>query len=302
MPVDFDAVPCYSKDCLKVDIGPCAYLYQEVFSMLQTLTALQVDGFPLWVVLLLCVGVFLASFMDAIAGGGGIISGPAHLIAFGNLPAPYALGTNKVSASIGTVFSTARFIKNGYVNWRIFGPSIVFALTGSVIGTWLQHRTPDAVLKYMLLLVLPAVAFLTLRNHDWPDEPGEIDPTRQMAIVWAASFVIGGYDGYYGPGTGTFLMILFIRAAKMDTRHAAGGVKVINLSSNIGSLVTQLASGYVFLGVGLIAAVASIAGHYIGSGLAIKNGSKIVRPAVIIVLILLTVKVGSELLFPDFWG
>lgn len=270
--------------------------------MLQTMTSLRVDGFPLWVVLLLCVGVFLASFMDAIAGGGGIISVPSHLIAFGNLPASYALGTNKVSAAIGTVFSTARFIKNGYVNWRLFGPAVFFALAGSAGGAWLQHRTPDAVLKYLLLAVLPVVAFITLRSRDWPDEPGEIDLKKQLAVIWAASFVIGGYDGYYGPGTGTFLMIVFIRWAKLDTRHAAGGVKVINLSSNVGSLVTQLVSGYVFLGVGLIASVASIAGHYIGSGLAIKNGSKIVRPTVIAVLILLTVKVGSELLFPDFWG
>lgn len=269
--------------------------------MFQTLTGFTVDGLPLWVLLLLCVGVFLASFMDAIAGGGGIISAPSHLIAFGDLPTSYALGTNKVSACIGTIFSTARFIKNGYVNWRLFGPSIIFSLTGSVAGTWLQHRTPDAVLKYMLLLVLPVVAFITLRNHEWPDEPGEIDPRRQMAIVWAAAFFIGGYDGYYGPGTGTFLMIIFIRAAKLDTRHAAGGVKIINLASNLGSLVTQLASHYVFLGVGLTASAASIAGHYIGSGLAIKNGSRIVRPTVIIVLILLTVKVGSELLFPDLW-
>ena len=266
--------------------------------MLQTLTTLRIDGFPLWVVLLICAGVFLASFMDAIAGGGGIISVPTHLIAFGGLPAPYALGTNKVSAAIGTCFSTARFIKNGYVDWRLFGPSIAFAL----VGSWLQHLTPDAVLKYLLLVVLPVVAFITLRGREWPDEPGEIDPKKQLAIIWAASFIIGGYDGYYGPGTGTFLMIIFIRAAKMDTRHAAGGVKVINLSSNIGSLVTQMVSGYVFWGVGLIAAAASIAGHYIGSGLAIKNGSRIVRPTVIIVLILLTVKVGSELLFPDFWG
>ena len=120
--------------------------------MLQVLSAtpLQIDGFPLWVVLLLCGGVFLASFMDAIAGGGGIISVPAHLIAFGSIPAPYALGTNKVSAAIGTVFSTVRFIKNGYVNWRLFAPAIVFALAGSAGGTWLQHRTPDAVLKYLL--------------------------------------------------------------------------------------------------------------------------------------------------------
>ena len=97
-------------------------------------------------------------------------------------------------------------------------------------------------------------------------------------------------------------MLIFICLAKLDTRHAAGGVKVINLSSNLGSLFTALMAGKVFIGVGLISAVASIAGHYIGAGLAIKNGSKIVRPTVIIVLILLTLKVGSELLFPELWS
>ena len=95
---------------------------------------------------------------------------------------------------------------------------------------------------------------------------------------------------------------MFIRLAKLDTRHAAGGVKVINLASNLGSLFTALRAGYVLTGVGLIASAASILGHYLGAGLAIKNGSKIVRPAVILVLLLLTVKVGSEILFPDFWN
>lgn len=269
--------------------------------ILSFLAGFTLDGFPLWVVGLVCMGVFFASFMDAIAGGGGIISVPTHLIAFGDLPAPYALGTNKVSAAIGTVFSTARFIKNGYVNWRLFTPAIAFALAGSAGGAWLQHRTPDVVLKYLLLAVLPVVAVVTLRTRTWPDEPGEIAPRKQAAIVWAAALAVGAYDGYYGPGTGVFLMIILIRLAKMDTRHAAGGVKVINLASNIGSLVTQLASGYVCLGVGLTAAVASVAGHYTGAGLAIKNGSRIVRPAVVLVLILLTVKVGSELLFPGLW-
>ena len=270
--------------------------------LLSLLTDVRVDGFALWVVLLVCVGVFLASFMDAIAGGGGIISVPTYLIAFTGLPTYYALGTNKLSAGIGTVFSTARFIKNGYVNWRLFAPSIVLALLGSMGGTWLQLHTPDKVLKYLLLLVLPVVAFITLRNREWPDEPGEIDFRKQAAIVWAGALVIGAYDGYYGPGTGTFLMLIFIRLAKLDTRHAAGGVKVINLSSNLGSLFTALMAGKVFIGVGLVSAVASIAGHYIGAGLAIKNGSKIVRPTVIIVLVLLTLKVGSELLFPEFWS
>lgn len=271
-------------------------------SILSFFTDVTIDGFALWVVLLICCGVFLAAFMDAIAGGGGIISVPTYLIAFTGLPTYYALGTNKLSSGIGTVFSTARFIKNGYVYWKLFAPSIVLALLGSMGGTWLQHHTPDTVLKYLLLVVLPIVAFVTLRTRSWPDEPGEIEPRKQALIVWAAALVIGAYDGYYGPGTGTFLMIIFIRLAKLDTRHAAGGVKVINLASNIGSLLTALTAGYVYIGVGLIAAAASIAGHYIGAGLAIKNGSRIVRPAVILVLILLTVKVGSELLFPEFWS
>ena len=271
-------------------------------SVISLFTDFTVNGFPLWVILLICVGVFLASFMDAIAGGGGIISVPTYLIAFSGLPTYYALGTNKLSAGIGTVFSTARFIKNGFVDWKLFAPSIVLALLGSMGGTWLQLHTPDVVLKYLLLIVLPVVAFVTLRNHEWPDEPGEIDFRKQALIVWAGALVIGAYDGYYGPGTGTFLMIIFIRLAKMDTRHAAGGVKVINLSSNLGSLFTALMAGKVFVGVGLLSAVASIAGHYIGAGLAIKNGSKIVRPTVVIVLILLTIKVGSELLFPEFWS
>lgn len=265
-------------------------------------TDIQLDGVPLWIVLLICVGVFFASFMDAIAGGGGIISVPTYLIGLHGMPTYFALGTNKLSAGIGTIFSAARFIKGGYVKWKLAIPSILLALVGSMGGTWLQHHTPDVVLKYLLLVVLPVVAIITLRTRSYPDEPGEISFTKQALIAWGASLIIGAYDGYYGPGTGTFLMIIFIRFAKLDTRTAAGHVKVVNLASNIGSLYTALAAGYVLIGVGLVSAVASILGHHIGAGLAIKNGSKIVRPTVVVVLILLTVKVLSELLFPEFWA
>ncbi len=270
--------------------------------MFTFLTQIRIDGFPLWVVLLTCCGVFLASVMDAIAGGGGIISVPTYLIAFHGLPTYYALGTNKLSSGVGTVFSTGRFIKNGYIKWSLAIPSVALALVGSVAGTWLQHHTPDVVLKYLLLAVLPVVAVVTLRTRQWPDQPGEIDARKQAAIVWAASLVIGAYDGYYGPGTGTFLMIIFIRLAKMDTRTAGGNVKAVNLASNIGSLFTAWQAGYVLWGVGAIAAAASILGHYIGAGLAIKNGSRLVRPAVIVVLLLLVLKVLSEMLFPSFWA
>lgn len=265
-------------------------------------TDISVDGIALWAVLLVCLGVFLAGVMDGIAGGGGIISLPTYLMAFHGLPMYYVLGTNKLSSCLGTFFSTARFVKNGYVDWRLFTPAIFLALLGSTGGTWLQHHTPDVVLKYTLLVVLPVVAVVVLRGRQWPDEPESVEFKKQAIVVWAAALIIGAYDGYYGPGTGTFLMIVLVRFGKLDTRKAAGGVKVVNLSSNLGSLFTAIMAGYVYFGVGLIAAVASMAGHYMGAGLAIKNGSRIVRPAVALVLILLTLKVGSELLFPEFWG
>ena len=262
----------------------------------------MINGFPIWTVLLVCLGVFLASFMDAIAGGGGIISVPTYLLALNGAPIYVILGTNKLSSAIGTVFSAGRFIKNRCVDWKLAIPSVILAILGSMAGTWLQHHTPDTVLKLMLLFVLPVIALLTLRKRSWPAEAEQISFTRQAAVVWISALILGTYDGYYGPGTGTFLMIIFIRFAKLNTRIAAGNVKIVNLASNIGSLFTAWQAGYVLWGVGLIAAVASIAGHYIGAGLTIKNGSKIVRPTVVVVLLLLTVKIVTEFLFPDFWG
>ena len=244
--------------------------------------------------LIVAVGVFLASFMDAIAGGGGIISVPTYLLA--GVPMHMALGTNKVSSGIGTAVSTARFIKSGDIDWKRGIRSVALALVGSFVGTSIQLMIDEVYLQYLLLIVLPVVAFVVLRQRQFPEERGEIDRRKQCAIVWLASFVVGAYDGFYGPGTGTFLLLIYCNLAKMDVRTAGGNVKLVNLSSNIGAFVTSLRSGQVFLVLGLIGAVTSIAGHYVGSGLAIKNGSKIVRPTVVIVLILLAVKVVYELI------
>ena len=245
-------------------------------------------------VLIVAVGVFLASFMDAIAGGGGIISVPTYLLA--GLPAHMALGTNKLSSGLGTAVSTARFIKNGYVDWRLGVPSIALALVGAHFGTRLQLAIREEYLKYLLLVVLPVVAFIVLRQRQLPETPGVIARKKQMAIVYLASLVVGAYDGFYGPGTGTFLLLIFCNLAKLDVRTAGGNVKLVNLASNIGALVTSLMSGKVFLVLGLIGTVTSFLGHFLGAGLAIKNGSKIVKPAVILVLVLLAAKVIQGLI------
>ena len=245
-------------------------------------------------IVIVALGVFLASFVDGIAGGGGIISVPTYFLA--GLPAHLALGTNKLSSSIGTAVSTARFIRSGYVDWKLALPSVLLALFGSHLGTRLQLSLDERYLKYMLLAVLPVVAVVVMHQRTLPEKRGNINASLQMAIVLSASLLVGAYDGFYGPGTGTFLILIFCNIAKLNLRTASGNFKLVNLSSNIGALFTSLINGKVFLALGLIGAVFSIAGHYLGSGLAIKDGSRIVRPVILTVILLLAVKVISELI------
>ncbi len=245
-------------------------------------------------VLIVVAGVFLAGFMDGIAGGGGLISVPAYFLA--GLPSHMALGTNKLSSCVGTAVSAGRFIRGGYVDWKLGLPSIVLALLGAALGTRLQLMVDERVLRYLLLALLPAVAIVVLRQRQLPEEAGEIGRGRQTAIVLAAALIVGAYDGFYGPGTGTFLILILCTLGKLDVRTASGNVKIMNLASNLGALATSLLNGKVFLALGLIAGAASVAGHWLGSGLAIKDGSRIVRPAILVVLALLTIKVISELI------
>ena len=254
---------------------------------------MSICGYPIWVVLLIGLGVFTAAFVDSIGGGGGIISVPIYLLA--GLPAHYALGTNKMSSCIGTSVSAARYLFGHYVKLKLALPAVAAAIFGASLGTRLQLIANETYLQYMLLLVLPVVAFVMLRQKKLPETPGEISTAKQFTIVTAASLVIGIYDGFYGPGTGTFLLLIFCNLAKMDLRTAQGHVKLINLSSNVGALTTSLLAGKVLVPIGLIAAAFSMLGNYLGTSLTIKNGSKIVRPVIILVLSLLAVKIILEL-------
>ena len=153
----------------------------------------------------------------------------------------------------------------------------------------------ERFLKILLLFVLPVIAFVILKQKHLPEQRGEVKEWARRAIVWSASLVIGAYDGFYGPGTGTFLLLVFCYLAKVDVRTASGNVKLVNLASNVGALATSLAAGKVLIPLGLVSAVFATAGQYLGAGLALKNGSKIVRPVILVVLTLLTGKILLEL-------
>lgn len=240
--------------------------------------------------LIVCPLVFLASFVDAVAGGGGLIALPAYLLA--GVPMHNAIATNKLSSASGTVFSTIRLCKNKYVNWSLAFPCISMALLGSYIGANLALLASDKLLKYLLLPILPVVAFYVMKKKDLDvDAQTQIPFRKQWLIIAACSLAVGCYDGFYGPGTGTFLLLLYTGVGKMDVRRASGNMKLANLSSNVAALIVFLFSGKILVPLGLAAAVFSIAGHYVGAGMVMKNGSKVVRPVILVVIALLFLKI-----------
>lgn len=240
---------------------------------------------------IVCPLVFMAGLMDSIAGGGGLISLPAYLIA--GLPSHFAIGTNKLSSAAGTLVSTVRFCRKKYVDWGTAIPSILLALSGSVIGANIALLIDENVMKYVLILILPIIAIYILRGRSMNEEKAErmISRGKVYLIVSLASFVLGAYDGFYGPGTGSFLILIYTGLAKMDIKTASGNTKLVNLASNVAALVTFFLNGKIIFLLGITAAVFSIAGHYIGAGLAMKNGHKIIRPIILFVFVLLFIKV-----------
>ena len=241
--------------------------------------------------LIVCPMVFLAGFLDSIAGGGGLLSLPAFLIA--GVPPHMALGTNKMSSVLGTSMATWRFAKNGYIQLKKVIWFIVAALIGSTIGANLTLHVSERIVEYMMIGVLPVVAFYVLRNKKMGDDTlaHTIPEKKSFLIALAAAFVIGVYDGFYGPGTGTFLILVLTGAARYTMKEAAGTTKAINLSSNVAAIITFIINGKVIYPLGLAAGLCSILGNYIGSGMVMTNGQKIVRPLVLVVLTILFVKI-----------
>ncbi len=240
-----------------------------------------------------CFFVFLAGLVDAIGGGGGLISLPAYLLA--GLPAHYAIATNKMSSMCGTCVATWRFIREKLVNWKLAVPSVVAAVLGSSMGSRLSLIAPEQLLLTVLVVVLPVAAFIVLNKKLFgviEDETIHLDKRTFVTAILAA-LIVGFYDGFYGPGTGTFLIIAFTVFARLGIKSANAQCKVINLTTNVTSFVVFFLHGQVLLYLGIPAALCNMLGGYIGAGLVMKGGAKIVRPSIIIVLILLAIKVIS---------
>ena len=249
-------------------------------------------GEQLRILLLICPLVFLAGIVDAVAGGGGLITLPAYMIA--GLPPHIATATNKCGSTFGTVFAALRFMRGGKIQWKSALCAAAAALVGSPFGAKLNLIVSDRSLSYILLIVVPAMAvFLFLkREFGTVDRSSELRPGVLLGASAGIGLVIGAYDGFFGPGAGTFLTLAFCRICRFDLLTSSGNTKVVNAASNAAALVTFALSGQVLWAIGIPAALCSIAGNGVGASLALKKSARIIRPMLFAVMGLLMIRLA----------
>jgi len=228
------------------------------------------------ILLILCPLVFLGSFVDAIAGGGGLITLPAYLLC--GLPAHLAIGTNKMSSMVGTAFSCGRFVRSGYVDWGLAVPAAACSLAASVGGARLSMLLPEERFRVVLMVMLPVVAALTLRRRALLPATEEMPRGRRRAVMCCVALACGVYDGF-----------------RLGITDCAGQTKVINLASNVSGFATLALAGQSWIALGAVASAFSVAGHLLGAGMVMRGGSRVVRPIILLVLAILFAKTALEM-------
>lgn len=240
-------------------------------------------------VVFLCIASFAAAAVDSIAGGGGLISLPA-ILAVG-VPPHLALGTNKFASSFGSFTSAFTFIRSGKVFVPLMKFTLPCTLVGSVLGVLTALKIDQRFLQIIILVLIFATAIYTIAKKDFGSENKFTGLTRKNIIQGGIfAFGLGFYDGFFGPGTGSFLIFLFISVFRFDFTIAAGNSKVLNFTSNIASLLMFALNGKILYLAGIPMALAMIVGARVGSKIAIKNGAKIIKPIFVTIALALTMK------------
>ena len=237
----------------------------------------------------LFLGGFSAGFVDSIAGGGGLISLPVLLSA--GLPPQLALGTNKLQGTFGTLSSSINYIRSGKVDLSEMVSGIIFTFIGAALGAWLIQLLDPGFIKHLIPIMLLAVFFYTIWSKDLGIEP-------KNAVMGKGTFfflfgmALGFYDGFFGPGTGSFWTVALMMFMGYDMTRAAGATRIMNFTSNIVALAVFIIGNNVLYSAGLSMAVGQIIGARIGSGMAIRRGARFIRPIFLTVVFLTIARLG----------
>ncbi|AIF65552.1 membrane protein [Terribacillus saccharophilus] len=239
-------------------------------------------------ILIIILFGFLAAFIDSVVGGGGLITIPALL--FAGLNPAAAVATNKLAGTLGSFTSTLMFYRSGNLDLKSVMKFFPLSFIGSLLGAWTVHVIDPALFKPLMLVMLIAVAIYTIMKKDWGSVSTYERLTPKRMLIFAAVLtLIGFYDGFLGPGTGSFLMFAFLFIG-FDFLRAAGSAKLLNFGSNVSALILFMILGQVHYAIGLIMGISGIFGSIVGSRFAIKRGSGYVRILFIVVTTVLIVK------------
>ena len=245
--------------------------------------------------ILVSLASLLAGFVDAIVGGGGLILVPALFATFASAPPATLLGTNKSASVWGTAMATWQYSRRVRLRWRAMLPAAVAAAAGAAMGAWLVTVIDPGFLRKLLPLILLAVLLYTLAKkelgrHHAPRFAGR----AETAMACLIGTVVGFYDGFFGPGTGSFFVFAFVRLLGYDFLNASVSAKLLNLATNAAALVLFTAKGHVWWHFALPLAVANVAGSMLGTHMALRHGTGFVRAIFIAVVSLLILKTGYD--------
>lgn len=233
---------------------------------------------------------FVAAFIDSVVGGGGLVSLPALLLT--GMPPQMALGSNKMASAMGSLTSTLSFMRSGKIDYKLIKYLFPLSLAGSVLGVYIVQQIPSAFLKPLVVVLLIAVTIYSLIKKDWGSRSTYTGITPRVAwISGISAFALGFYDGFFGPGTGSFMLFSFLFVG-FDFVVAAGNARAINFASNIAAVIAFGLIGSINFYYSIPMGLAMIAGAFAGSRLAIAKGATYVRPLFISVSTLL---IGKQL-------
>lgn len=236
---------------------------------------------------LMAVG-FIAAFIDSVVGGGGLISLPAMLLT--GMPPTIALGTNKMASVMGSCTSTISFMRSGKINIEIIKYLFPLSFIGSMFGVIAVQQIPSQFLKPLVIIMLVVVTIYTFSKKDWGDISTYAGMTKRTAYLSGiVAFSIGFYDGFFGPGAGSFFIFAFLMIG-FDFVVAAGNSKALNFASNIAAVITFMYFGSINYNYAIPMGVSMILGALVGSNLAIKKGAAYVRPLFLFMSVILISK------------
>jgi uncharacterized protein len=249
--------------------------------------------------ILLCSFAFLAGFIDSIVGGGGLIQTPALLITLPQVAVPMIMGTAKISSIMGSTMSSIQFAKQVTFKKRILGVTIVAAMLGAFIGARLIHYLQPSVVKPAIFFMLILVFVYMLIKRDF-GQTQNVDITESKSMIYGGifGFLVGLYDGFLGPGTGSFLILFFISAIGFDFLLASAHAKVVNLATNVGAVVYFASTNNVLWSVALPMGLCNLSGSYLGARLAMLRGNRFIRLFFLGVIFLMIVRYGYDIFKP----